>query len=186
MPDECQLGCDAVLTGSCRLSRVKYTATDDTRFVPERGNHFVTIFVAEVNKPSMNALQYARLLGGRVVAVHILLDSRGKDLIEEQWKLLNVDIPLLILGSPSGSIVEPLTEFVAEISKSHKGCVVTLLLPVIAGLTWWQRFLHNQTERLIERAFQNRAGVVTIRIQFFLAGPGRNISAAPESHAKKM
>lgn len=75
----------------------------------------------------------------------------------------------IILESPDGSLIWPLTAFVDGIRSSHKESVVTIVLPVLITLKWWHRFLHNQSARLIERAFQEEAGVVTVRVPFFLA-----------------
>lgn len=156
------------------VSIVKYTSIEDLDFDPKWGNHFIAIPVAEVNRPVMNALRYARLLGGRTVAVHILLNSSKRDGLENQWKLHNIDIPLLVLDSPNDSVMETLTKFVDEILQRHKKSVVTILLPVITGLKWWQRFLHNGTEQLIERAFRDRTGVITIRVPFLLTDCPQN------------
>ncbi len=154
--------------GSTKVSNMKHTSVEDLSHDPNRGNHFVVIPVEEVNKPAMNALQYARLLGGQATAVHVLIDSSDRDGFEYRWKLYTTDIPLFILGSPNGSVLEPLREFVDELLKRNKRSIVTILLPVITGLKWWQRFLHNQTELLIERTFQSKDGVVTVRVPFSL------------------
>ncbi len=150
------------------LAIMKYDSVVGPVCAPGWGTHFVAIPCSEVNRPVMNALTYARLLGGQTVAVHVLLDSSRRDDIEGQWKMNNIDIPLMILESSNDSVLEPITKFVDDVLHRHKKSVVTVLLPVLAGLKWWQRFLHNQTARLIEKAFQGKADVVTIRVPFFL------------------
>jgi hypothetical protein len=45
-------------------------------------------------------------------------------------------------------------------------------------MKWWHRFLHNQTARLIERAFQEEAGVVTVRVPFSLTDASSKGSCA--------
>jgi hypothetical protein len=141
----------------------------DPDFSSRRGNHFVVIPVEDVDKMSMNAIRYAKILSGETVAVHILINPADRDEIEYRWKLQNIDIPLVILESPDGSLIRPLTAFVDGIRRSHKESVVTIVLPVLVGLKWWQRILHNQTAGLIEKAFQSKEGVMTIRVPFFLA-----------------
>ena len=133
-----------------------------------KGDHFVVIPVAEVNKMSMNAIHYAKVLAGEIIAVHVLLNPSDRDVLEHRWKMLNVDIPICILESPDGSLIKPLTAFVDGIHSGHKDCIVTIVLPVLIGLKWWQRILHNQTAGLIEKAFQSKEGVVTIRVPFSL------------------
>ncbi len=128
------------------------------------------VLIGEANKPALNALGYARQLGGQTLAVHILIGPCGKDVIVTRWAKLNIDIPLLVLDSPNDSIIEPLNDFVRKVRQRNHGNSVTILLPVLAGLEWWQRFLHNRSARLIERAFENMAGVSTIRVPFSLGG----------------
>jgi hypothetical protein len=132
-------------------------------------HHFVVIPVADADKLSINALQYAKLLSSDIVAVHVLLNPSDVEGIEYRWKMQNMDIPLMILDSPDGSIIRPLMAYVERIRLRYKESVVTIVLPVLDGLKWWQRVLHNQTAGLIERGFQSKAGVATVRVPFFLA-----------------
>ena len=153
-------------------------SVDDLDFSEKRGKHFVVIPVAEVNMPTMNALQYAKILSGEIVAIHVLLNPSDRDSIEYQWKLQDMGIPLMVLGSPEGSLIRPLAEFVGGIRNRNNDSVVTIVLPVLTGLKWWQRFLHNQTAGLIEKAFQGEAGVVTVRVPFSLTDASSKGSCA--------
>lgn len=160
------------------LDYTEEVSVDNPDFFSKRGNHFVVIPVADVDKQSMNAIRYAKILSGEIMAIHILLNPFDRDGIEYRWKLQNAGIPLMVLESPVGSIIRPLTAFVEGIRSSNKESVVTIVLPVLTGLKWWQRFLHNQTARLIERAFQEKSGVVTIRVPFFLTDASSKGSCA--------
>ncbi len=160
------------------LDYMEEVSVDNPDFFSKRGNHFIVIPVEDVDKMSMNAIRYANILGGEIVAIHILLNPSDEDEIEYRWKLQNVGIPLMILESPVGSIIRPLTAFVEGIRSRRKKSVVTIVLPVLIGLKWWQGFLHNQTAHLIERAFQEKAGVVTIRVPFFLTDASSKGSCA--------
>ncbi len=135
-------------------------------FDPKDGNRFVVVPVSGVDKTVMNAIRYAKRLSGNIFAVHILLNPSDKDRIETQWKMQDIDIPLIVLESPNSSILEPLTEYVDGIRLRHERSVVTVVLPVIATSKWWHRFLFNQTAKLIERAFEGKAGVLTLRVAF--------------------
>jgi hypothetical protein len=134
----------------------------------EGGGHFVVIPVEDVDKLSMNAIRYAKLLNGEIVAVHILLNPFDLDQTEYRWKLQHTDIPLLILESHNGSLIEPLMAYVDGIRRRCRESFVTIVLPVLSGLKWWQRVLHNQMARLIEKAFEEKSGVVIIRVPFSL------------------
>ena len=132
------------------------------------GHHFVVIPVANVDKLSINAIRYAKYLSGEIVAVHILLNPSDSNEMETRWKKHNIDIPLVILESSNGSLIEPLMTYVDGIRCRHKASVVTIVLPVLITPKLWHRYLHNQTARLIESYFRQGAGVVTVRVPFIL------------------
>ncbi|MGO9379953.1 MAG: hypothetical protein ACLPN1_03895 [Dissulfurispiraceae bacterium] len=149
-----------------QVATSKYPLLDEMALDAKRGHHFVVILVANLDKVSMNAIRYAKLFSGEIVAVHILLNSSERQEMESQWEKQNIDIPLLLLESSNDSIIEPLTTYVDGIHHSHKESVVTIVLPVLLTLKWWHRYLHGQTARLIESHFKLEAGVVTVRVPF--------------------
>lgn len=156
-----------------QVAVLEHPLLDDVFFDVKGGQHFVVVPIADVDKLSMNAITnaicYAKLLRGKIAAVHILLNPSDRDRMEYLWKMQNIDTPLYILESPSASPLGPLMAYVDEIRRCHNESVVTIVLPVLIGLKWWQRILHNQTAGLIEKAFQSKAGVVAINAPFSLA-----------------
>lgn len=156
------------VVGESQEAALEHPSLDEMALDAKNGNHFVVIPVADVDKLSMNAIRYAKLLSGEIVAIHILLNPSDRDKMEYRWKMQNIDIPLLILESPNSSLVGPLMTYVGRI-RCHEECFVSIVLPVLITQKWWHRYLHNQTARLIERAFQRESGVLTIRVPFLLA-----------------
>ncbi len=154
--------------GASQVAVLEHPLLDDVVIDVKGAQHFVVIPIADVDKLSMNAVRYAKVLDGKIVAVHILLNPSDRDTMEYRWEMQHIDIPLIILQSPDGSFIGPLTTFVEGLRSSHKESIVTIVLPVLIGLKWWQRILHNQTAGLIEKAFQSKEGVVTIRVPFSL------------------
>ena len=71
----------------------------------KNGDHFVVIPVANVDKVSMNAIRYSKPFRGAIVAVHVLLNPSCRQEMESQWKLQNIDIPLLILESSTALLL---------------------------------------------------------------------------------
>jgi len=154
--------------GTSQLAVAGQVMFDKIKLAPKDGNRFVVVPVSGVDKGVINAIQYAKGLLGNISAVHILLNPSDKNIIEAQWKMQDIDIPLIVLESPNISILEPLTEYVDGIRLRNERSVVIVVLPVIATSKWWHRFLFNQTARLIEKAFEGKEGVATIRVPFSL------------------
>ena len=132
--------------------------------VPDSGRHFVLVPVADVDKLSLNALRYAKTLGGEAVAVHILLDSLDRDKLECRWNILDIDTPLAIIESPDGSLIGPLRSYMDELRRSREESVITILLPVLVTLKWWHRLLHNQTAWRLKTALLAHPGIVVTDI----------------------
>jgi|SRR5208283_1056770 len=154
--------------GTYQLAAVGHVFCDNMSFDPEKGNRFAVVPVTGVDKAVINAIQYAKRIARNIVAVHILLNPLDKDRIESQWTMQSIDVPLIILESPSASIIEPLREYVDSIRLRNKDSAVTVVLPVISASKWWHRFLFNNTAGLIERGFEGKSGVATIRVPFSL------------------
>lgn len=152
--------------GASQVALLERPLLDDVAFDVKGGQHLVVIPIADVDKLAMNAIRYAKVLSGKIVAVHILLNPSDRNRMEYRWEMQNVDIPLIIRESPSGSLIGPLTKFVDDIRSGQEESIVTIILPVLIGLKWWQRILHNQTAGLIEKAFQSKEGVVTVHVMF--------------------
>jgi len=156
------------IPGAYQLAATGHVLFDNMIFDPKNGNRFVVVPVSSVDKAVINAVRYAKLIAGNIVAVHILLNPSDKDRIESEWRMQSIDVPLIILESPNASIIEPLREYVDSIRLSNRGSVVTVVLPVIVTSKWWHRFLFNNTAILIERTFEGTAGVATICVPYSL------------------
>jgi len=156
------------IPGAYQLAVTGDVLFDNINFDPKNGNSFLVVPVAGVDKAVINAIQYAKLIAGNIVAVHILLNTSDKDSIASQWKMQSIDVPLIVLESPNASIIDPLREYVDSIRLHNKESVVTVVLPVIVTSKWWHRLLFNHTAGLIERAFEGKAGVATMRVPFSL------------------
>ncbi len=155
-------------TGASQVAFSECALLDASAPDAKSGHHFVVIPVANVDKLSVNAIRYAKYLSGEIVAVHILLNPSDGNEMETQWEKQNIDIPLVILESSNGSLIEPLMTYVDGIRHSRQTIFVTIVLPVLITLKWWHRYLHNQTTRLIESYFKRETGVVTVRVPFIL------------------
>lgn len=109
-------------------------------------NH-VIIPIASVNEAIIDALQYAQNISTDVVAFHVVMENESASKINEQWRLLKTDIPLVVKYSPYRTVVEPFMDFVHSYrEKSCKpGDVITVVLNQFCVTRPWHLFLHNQT-----------------------------------------
>lgn len=128
----------------------------------------VVIPVAQLNRATLGALQFAASLSKDVTAITIDIDSAKTQQLKEQWSRRVADVQLIVLDSPYRSVVDPFLDFLDEMDQREpdRGLAV-VVLPEIVPPRWWQNLLHNQTAFLLKASLLyrgSRAGIDRIVI----------------------
>ena len=100
--------------------------TDLHADVPQRREQVVIVPVSDLNKVTLNALNYARSVATRVVAVHVTDDETEAAGLQSQWETYGEGTNLVILESPYRSLSAPLLSYIDLIQRrrpkrSHYG-----------------------------------------------------------------
>jgi len=123
-------------------------------------NH-VIVPLSSVNKSSVRALKYGTTISDNVTAFCVATDEESAARIQEKYNELGTDIPLIIKYNPYRKVVEPLLDFIESAEYEYKkGDIITVILPQFVVKRWWQRLLHNQTGRFIERKLLKHKHIV--------------------------
>lgn len=121
--------------------------TEGAKAIPYQGNT-VLVLVGNMTKASIPAINYARSIGQRVLAMHVAtLETKEKDKeLEEEFKDYFPEIPLVMVESNYRDIVKPTMMFVQEILEESKknGHTLTVVIPKFIPKHGWQNVLHNQ------------------------------------------
>ena len=125
--------------------------------------------IGGVHNGTLAALKYARTLSMDVTAVHISIDQNDTDKIEQKWNRWGDGIRLIVLHSPYREFLEPLLEYIDEISTvvSSKE-MITIVVPQFVPRLWWTRFLHTRTAEVLRKALLNREGIVILEVPYQL------------------
>ena len=121
--------------------------------------HKVVVPVSGVHRGTLAALEFARSMSGDVVAVIADIDPKGTDRVRADWHKWCNDVPLVVLDSPYRSTIAPLLDFLEEVDKrpaDHELAVV--VIPEFVPAKIWQKYLHNQTARLLKDAILYKEG----------------------------
>ncbi|MCL2493540.1 MAG: APC family permease [Clostridiales bacterium] len=126
---------------------------------PESGSGIyhdhIIVLVAGVNKSSLRAMKYARTIAGTladVVCFSVATTRADADELREKYDQLGSDIPLIIRYSPYRKVVEPLLSYIdSRELKREDGDLITVVVPNFIVARPWQRILHNNIRRRIER-----------------------------------
>ncbi|SHK60759.1 amino acid/polyamine/organocation transporter, APC superfamily (TC 2.A.3) [Anaerocolumna jejuensis DSM 15929] len=121
----------------------------------------VIVPLSSVNKSSIRALKYGKTISPNVTAFCVATDEESAAKVQEKYNELGTPIPLIIKYNPYRKVVEPLLEFIESAEYEYKkGDIITVILPQFVVKRWWQRLLHNQTGRYVERKLLKHKHIV--------------------------
>jgi amino acid transporter len=130
--------------------------------------HPAVVIVGQLNRGTVEALDYARSIADEIVAVHIDIGSTDREKLQQRWRQMEADIPIVIIESPYRSVVTPIVEFVSQFEARHPGILATVIIPTFVTRNWWESFLHNQTTFFLKRALRAKKSRVVTTVRYFL------------------
>ena len=130
--------------------------------------HPAVVVVGQLNRGTVEALDYARSIADEIVAVLVDVGSTDRDQLQRKWQQLESDIPLVILDSPYRSIITPLVDFIHDYEERHPGVLSTVVIPAFVTRNWWEGLLHNQTAFFLKRALLAKKSRVITTVRYYL------------------
>ena len=137
--------------------------------------HRFIVPIAELDRPSVQSLAYARSITPAAVAAHVALDQKDAEVIREKWQhLQNSFAPedetkLVIIESPYRSLIRPLLAYIDAMQEIHPDETLTVILPEFVVAHFWEYPLHNQTAWRLKTALLSRPGIVVTDISQHLS-----------------
>jgi hypothetical protein len=128
----------------------------------------VIIPIGGVHRAVIPFLEYARLIGTDVQAVHVAVDPEAAEVVKSRWERLQTGIPLVVIPSPYREVVRPLIHHIREVAEAHHLEPMTVVIPEFVPKRWWQRLLHNQTAWQIKLALRSQRGIIVISVPYYL------------------
>jgi len=130
--------------------------------------HPAVVVVGNLNRGTIEALEYARTIADEIVAVHVDIGTTDKEILQEQWRNLESDIPLEIIDSPYRSVIFPIVSFVSRFEESYPDVFTTVIIPVFVTRNWWEGILHNQTTLFLNNALRAKKSRVVTTVRYYL------------------
>jgi len=140
----------------------------ETPLTPEQIEHTVLVPVADLNRPALQTLAYARSISDRIIAVHVSDDVEGAARMRAKWAAWGDHVPLVVIDSPYRSIVPPLLSYIDAIDRQSPTDTLTVVLPEFVNIHWWDGILHNQTALRLKTALHYRPGTVVTSVPYHL------------------
>jgi amino acid transporter len=119
---------------------------DEALTIPVRPRHTVLVLVADLDRPTARAVQFARtLVADERRAVHAAADPAAAAELAERWQHTGlVRVPLDLVDCPDRRIDRAVLEVVAE-ELADGRTEVSVLVPRREYRHWWHRLLHDRT-----------------------------------------
>ncbi|HVA24469.1 MAG TPA: APC family permease [Chloroflexota bacterium] len=139
----------------------------DVPLTPAAIRHTIIVPVADLNRPAISTLAYARSISPNVTAVHIAEDEDSARAFRERWQAWGDKVPLVTIESPYRSIIGPLLRYIDNIDRQEdKTDTITVILPEYVTAHWWEQLLHNQTALRVKAALLFRPGTVVTSVPY--------------------
>lgn len=131
------------------------------------GRHRVIMPVSGVHRGTLAALHYAQALSDDVTAVHVSIDPEETEKIRLKWEKWGNGIRLVVLESPYRLFLEPLLEFIEELSANRQPDeIITIVVPQFVPQKKAAEFLHMRTADYLREALLSRPGVVITDVPY--------------------
>ncbi|MHB8793293.1 MAG: APC family permease [Thermoleophilia bacterium] len=134
----------------------------------EYTHHSVIVPVSGAHQAVVNAIRYAKVLSDDAVAIYVCFDPMETTRVKQKWNTHGMGVPLIVLESEYRSVIEPLMDYIDGVRETHKGGVITVVLPEFVPTRWWQHLLHNQTAWMIKGVLLFKRGVVSTSVPLHL------------------
>jgi len=134
----------------------------------ENITHPAVVVIGQLNRGTVEALDYARSIADEIVAIHVDVGSTDRDKLQKRWQQLESDIPLVIVESPYREVVAPIVDFIHEFEERHPEVLSTVIIPAFVPRKWWESFLHNQTAFFLKAALRAKKSRVVTTVRYYL------------------
>ncbi|PYR57195.1 MAG: amino acid permease [Acidobacteria bacterium] len=128
----------------------------------------VLVPISGIQRAVVEALDYAKTLSSDVRVVYVNVDPVATEHLTSTWDQYGEGLPLVVLESPYRSLMEPLLEYVEQVSAERPDGYVTVVLPEFVPARWWHHLFHNQRALLIKGALLFKPNTVVTSVPFHL------------------
>jgi hypothetical protein len=134
----------------------------------ETRRNVVLVPISGIHRAVVQALEYAKSLSTDVRAVYVGLDPAATEQLRSKWCQWGRGVELVVLDSPYRSLMEPLLEYIEQLSKNETPTYATVVLPEFVPARWWHHLFHNQSALLIKGALLFKPNTVVTSVPFHL------------------
>ena len=134
---------------------------------PQQNRHRVIIPVSGIHQGTLAAIHYARRLSDDITAVHVSIEPVESDKVRKKWEIWGEGVRLVMLNSPYRLFLEPLLEYVDEMTKQiQTGDTLTIIVPEFVSNSRLTSLLHTNTADLLRKQLRRYPNIVVIDVPY--------------------
>ncbi|MCC7118682.1 MAG: APC family permease [Anaerolineales bacterium] len=134
---------------------------------PHTIRHRVIMPVSGVHQGTLAALRYARMLSDDVTAIHVVVEPADAEKVRKKWQTWGDGVRLVMLDSPYRLFVEPLLDYIANISeKRQAGEIITVVVPEFVAMNRVTASLHTNTADFLRSQLKFQSGIVITDVPY--------------------
>ncbi len=136
-------------------------------------NVHAVVLISRLHQPAMNAISFARATRpSSIVALTVQTDPKESRNLMDEWRALDIPLPLVVVDSPFREITRPIVEYVSNVQRHSPRDVVSVFVPEYVVTHWWEHILHNQTALRIKTRLLFLPGVMVTSVPTQLSTAG--------------
>ena len=136
---------------------------------PHIVRHRIVVPVNGVHQGTLTALRYAHSLSSDVTAVHVAMDKKESELLQQQWSSWGEGVRLITLESPHNMVLEPLLEYLQKLmALKQENEIITVVVPQSIRPRWWSNLMRTQMGVLLRLSLPFETGIVITDVPYSL------------------
>lgn len=149
--------------------RADQAIPDDGRAVALPSATHGVVLVAQLHRPALRALAYAKAnRHATLKAVSVQVDRGATQALEQRWSRMALGVPLVIVDSPYRDLVGPVLDYVKRLHLASPRDMVVVYVPEYLVGHWWEQLLHNRSTARLRAQLLQLPHVVVVAVPFKL------------------
>ena len=136
---------------------------------PRIVRHRIVVPINGVHQGTLTALRYAHSLSSDVTALHIVMDQKEAQALQQQWSTWGEGVRLVTLESPHNMVLEPLLEYIQNLMLLRQDNeIITIVVPQSIRPRWWSNLMRTQMGVLLRLSLPFETGIVITDVPYSL------------------
>lgn len=136
---------------------------------PRIVRHRIIVPINGVHQGTLTALRYARSLSSDVTALHVAMDEKESEALQQQWATWGEGVRLVTVESPHNMVLEPLLEYIQKLmALRQENEIITVVVPQSIRPRWWTNLMRTQMGVLLRLSLPFETGIVITDVPYSL------------------